>query len=156
MRFDSGYESGDEISQYYDNLVGKLIVWGRNREVCISRTIRALDELVIEGVATTIPADLAILRHPDFAAVEHSTKWVEEMLDLSGVPPRGRSRRPPTDGDDEPPLVQRTTTVEVNGKRFDVKMWVPETVGVGVGTGQGARRSGRASGGAPAVPDRAR
>ena len=39
----------------------------------------------MEGIATTIPADLAILRHPDFVAVEHSTKWVEEKLDLSGV-----------------------------------------------------------------------
>ena len=71
VRFDSGYESGDEISQYYDNLVGKLIVWGRDREVAIARTIRALEEMVIEGVATTIPADIAILQHPDFAAVEH-------------------------------------------------------------------------------------
>ncbi len=68
VRFDSGYESGDEISQYYDNLVGKLIVWGRTRDIAIARTIRALDELVVEGVATTIPADLAILRHPDFQA----------------------------------------------------------------------------------------
>ena len=95
VRFDSGYESGDEISQYYDNLVGKLIVWGRDREVCIARTIRALDDLVVEGVATTIPADLAILRHPDFAAVKHSTKWVEQNLDLSGVGGRagGAARR---------------------------------------------------------------
>ena len=94
IRFDSGYESGDEISQYYDNLVGKLIVWGRNREVAIARTIRALEEMVVEGVATTIPADLAILRHPDFAAVTHSTKWVEQNLDLSGIGGRhGRPRR---------------------------------------------------------------
>ncbi|HZB40516.1 MAG TPA: acetyl-CoA carboxylase biotin carboxylase subunit, partial [Ilumatobacter sp.] len=77
VRFDSGYASGDEISQYYDNLVGKLVVWGRDRDVCIARTIRALEDLVIEGVATTIPADLAILRHPDLASVAHSTKWVE-------------------------------------------------------------------------------
>src|SRR5262245_47460156 len=56
VRFDSGYETGDEISQYYDNLVGKLVVWGRTREIAIARTIRALEELVIEGVATTIPA----------------------------------------------------------------------------------------------------
>ena len=95
VRFDTGYMSGDEISQYYDNLVGKLIVWGRDRDVAIARTIRALDELVVEGVATTIPADLAILRHPDFAAVTHSTKWVEETLDLSDVSstPRGTAER---------------------------------------------------------------
>ena len=40
---------------------------------------------MVEGVATTIPADLAILRHPDFQQATHSTKWVEERLDLSGV-----------------------------------------------------------------------
>ncbi|MEQ8439846.1 MAG: acetyl-CoA carboxylase biotin carboxylase subunit [Ilumatobacter fluminis] len=126
VRFDSGYESGDEISQYYDNLVGKLIVWGRDRDVAIRRTLRALEELVVEGVATTIPADIAILEHPDFVAVEHSTKWVEQTLDLTGVTATPAA---PAD-DDAEPLVERSTTVEVNGKRFAVKMWVPETVGV--------------------------
>ncbi|MDP5087893.1 MAG: acetyl-CoA carboxylase biotin carboxylase subunit, partial [Ilumatobacteraceae bacterium] len=83
VRFDGGYESGDTVSQYYDNLVGKLIVWGKDRESAIARTIRALEETKIEGLHTTIEADLAILRHPDFAATKHSTKWVEEKLDLS-------------------------------------------------------------------------
>ena len=142
VRFDSGYESGDEISQYYDNLVGKLIVWGRTREIAIARTIRALDELVIEGVATTMPADLAILRHPDFAAVEHSTKWVEQNLDLSGV--GSVSAAPPADADAEP-LVERTTTVEVNGKRFAVKMWVPPSTAVAAAPA--ARQKRAASGG---------
>jgi len=129
VRFDSGYESGDEISQFYDNLVGKLIVWGRDRDVAIARTIRALNELVVEGVATTVPADLAILRHPDFVAVEHSTKWVEERLDLTGIPPYGAAKAPDAD-DPAEPLVERATTVEVNGKRFAVKLWVPESAGV--------------------------
>ena len=101
VRWDGGYEAGDEISQYYDNLIGKLCVWGRDRDVAIARMIRALEEMVVEGVATTIPADLAILKHPDFAAIEHSTKWVEDVLDLSGVtskpltapPPRTRTPR---------------------------------------------------------------
>ena len=106
MRFDSGYDGGDEISQYYDNLVGKLIVWGKDRPTAIARTIRALEEMRVEGVATTIPADLAILRHPDFAAVEHSTKWVEERLDLSTVPAAGAAAAP-ADGDDGEPLVRR-------------------------------------------------
>ena len=66
---------------------------------------------------------LDILRHADFQSMRHSTKWVEEVLDLSGVEP---AAAPTTDGDDAP-LVQRTTTVEVNGKRFEVKMWVPDT-----------------------------
>ena len=145
VRFDSGYMSGDEISQFYDNLVGKLVVWGRDRDVAIARTIRALDELVVEGVATTIPADLAILRHPDFQAVEHSTKWVEETLDLSGVGGKAESTAPETDPDDEP-LVKRSTTVEVNGKRFAVDMWVPEAPAVAA-AGPAPKKKKRSSAG---------
>ena len=148
VRFDSGYESGDEISQYYDNLIGKLIVWGRTREVCIARTIRALDELVVEGVATTIPADLAILQHPDFAAVVHSTKWVEQTLDLSGI--GSVAAAPTVDGDEAAPLVERSTTVEVNGKRFRVKMWVPETAGVAAAPAAAAKKKRAATSGADA------
>jgi acetyl-CoA/propionyl-CoA carboxylase biotin carboxyl carrier protein len=120
-RFDGGYESGDTVSQYYDNLVGKLIVWGKDRDTAIARTIRALEEMVVEGVHTTIPADLAILRHRDFSAVTHSTKWVEETLDLSGMVSTAGGTATNDEG-----LVERATTIEVNGKRFDVKMWVPE------------------------------
>jgi len=125
VRFDAGYQAGDEVSQYYDNLIAKLVVWGKDRPTAIARTIAALEETKIEGVATTIPADLAILRHPDFVGVEHSTKWVEERLDLSALaaPPVAPEQGAP---EDAPPLVQRRTTVEVNGKRFDVSLWVPE------------------------------
>jgi acetyl-CoA/propionyl-CoA carboxylase biotin carboxyl carrier protein len=145
VRFDAGYETGDTISQYYDNLVGKLIVWGKDRPTAIARTIRALEEMVVEGVATTIPADLAILRHPDFQAMEHSTKWVEETLDLSGI----EAPKPPTpaEGDDDIALVQRNTTVEVNGKRFDVKMWVPDVPMVAAGPAKAAKKPARAAGG---------
>ena len=141
VRFDTGYESGDEISQYYDNLVGKLIVWGKDRPTAIARTITALEEMEVKGVATTIPADLAILRHQDFADVTHSTKWVEQTLDLSEV-----SASPAAPAVDEAePLVERKTTVEVNGKRFDVKMWVPETVGVAASPS--AKKPRRSAGG---------
>ncbi len=141
VRFDTGYESGDEISQYYDNLVGKLIVWGKDRPTAIARTITALEEMEVKGVATTIPADLAILRHPDFSDVTHSTKWVEQTLDLSGV----SSSPAAAPAEDAEPLVERKTTVEVNGKRFDVKMWVPESVGVAAAPG--AKKPRRAAGG---------
>lgn len=145
VRFDGGYESGDEISQYYDNLVGKVIVWGKDRETAIARTVRALKEMVVEGVATTIPADIAILEHPDFAAVTHSTKWVEEVLDLSNI----ESGPVAAPADSDTPLVQRQTTVEVNGRRFDVKLWVPESAGVAAAAPakKKAARSASASGG---------
>jgi acetyl-CoA/propionyl-CoA carboxylase biotin carboxyl carrier protein len=134
VRWDGGYEAGDEVSQFYDNLVGKLICWGADREVAIARTIRALDELEIEGLATTVPADLAILRHPDFVAGEHSTKWVEDRLDLSStevaVPAGG------ADGEAPEPKVRRDVDVEVNGRRFGVTVWVPESqVGAAVAAG---------------------
>jgi acetyl-CoA/propionyl-CoA carboxylase, biotin carboxylase, biotin carboxyl carrier protein len=146
VRFDAGYESGDEISQYYDNLVGKVIVWGKDRPTAIARTIRALKEMVVEGIATTIPADIAILEHPDFAAVTHSTKWVEEVLDLSGIDAAVVTPA----GEDDAPLVQRQTTVEVNGRRFDVKLWVPESAGVAAAgpAKKKAARSAAAAGGA--------
>ena len=147
VRFDSGYESGDEISQYYDNLVGKLIVWGKDRDTCIARTVRALEDLVVEGVATTVPADLAILRHPDFQAVEHSTKWVEETLDLSGV--SSTPAAAPTDDDE--PMVERTTTIEVNNKRFNVKMWVPESAGAAAAPAKRKKRAAASGGGGAAA-----
>ncbi len=152
-RFDGGYETGDEISQYYDNLIGKLVVWGVDRPTAIRRSIRALEEMQVEGVATTIPADLAILRHPDFAAVTHSTKWVEEVLDLSGIAAPAKPE-PATDGDTTEPLVERSTTVEVNGRRFAVKLWVPDAAPVALVSGapatarKPARAASAAGGGA--------
>jgi acetyl-CoA/propionyl-CoA carboxylase biotin carboxyl carrier protein len=142
-RFDGGYEAGDTVSQYYDNLVGKLIVWGKDRDTAIARTIRALDEMVIEGVHTTIPADLAILRHPDFSAVTHSTKWVEETLDLSGLVSSAGGTATNDEG-----LVERATTIEVNGKRFNVKMWVPEFASGPVKKSNKPTRGSGGSGGA--------
>ena len=126
VRWDGGYEAGDEISQYYDNLAGKLICWGEDRDIAIARTLRALKEMEIEGVATTIPADIAILEHPDFAAVEHSTKWVEDVLDLSQVAAPGAQVDPAADSESEPKQ-RRDVDVEVNGKRFSVSMWIPES-----------------------------
>jgi acetyl-CoA/propionyl-CoA carboxylase biotin carboxyl carrier protein len=130
-RWDGGYESGDEVSQYYDNLVGKLIVWGKDRPTAIARMLSALSEFVIEGVATTIPADVAILEHPDFAAATHSTKWVEDTLDLSGI---GVEPAAPADDETEP-KVKRDVDVEVNGKRFAVSVYVPESAANAVAAG---------------------
>jgi acetyl-CoA/propionyl-CoA carboxylase biotin carboxyl carrier protein len=151
IRWDGGYESGDEVSQYYDNLVGKLIVWGSDRPTAIGRMIRALEEMVVDGIATTIPADLAILRHPDFAAGQHSTKWVEDALDLSDVTSGGA----PADVEGEAPKVERSVDVEVNGRRFAVKMWLPDVpmavVAGGAAGGTAPRPRRAAAGGAAAA-----
>jgi acetyl-CoA/propionyl-CoA carboxylase biotin carboxyl carrier protein len=145
VRWDGGFTSGDEVSQYYDNLVGKLIVWGADRPTAIARARRALRELVVEGILTTVPADLAILEHPDFVAGEHSTRWVEDRLDLTTLEPPVPVA---TDdgGADAAPRVRRDVDVEVNGKRFSVSLWVPDqpTV-VGAGTAVAKPRRARAT-----------
>ncbi|KAA0233604.1 MAG: hypothetical protein JJLCMIEE_03476 [Acidimicrobiales bacterium] len=139
-RWDGGYETDDEVSQYYDNLVGKLVVWGHDRDAAIRRMIRALEETDIQGISTTIPADLAVLRHPDFASVQHSTKWVEEVLDLSDATSEPAS--PPTDEDGKD-LERRDVDVEVNGKRYTVSVWVPRQVPASTGGPTGAVRRPR-------------
>jgi acetyl-CoA/propionyl-CoA carboxylase biotin carboxyl carrier protein len=136
-RLDAGYAEGDEVSQYYDNLVGKLITWGRDREEARKRMLRAIAETEIEGVATTMPAHVAILTHPDFIAGEHSTKWVEEKLDLSGIA-APTPVAPPAEGD-EAPKVRKDVAVEVNGKKFAVSLWVDDTPTVAVAAGGAAK-----------------
>ncbi|MFM8382416.1 MAG: biotin/lipoyl-containing protein, partial [Actinomycetota bacterium] len=89
----------------------------------------------------TIPADIAILQHPDFQEMKHSTKWVEEVLDLSGI----GAQAPAATDDDAEPLVRRNTTVEVNGKRFDVSMWVPEQTAVAVSGVAKAKKPARSA-----------
>ena len=91
-------------------------------------------------MATTLPADVAILSHPDFAAATHSTRWVEDTLDLSGLVAEARGcpgpgRHP---SEDEVPTVQRDVTAEVDGRRFSVRLWVPD-----LGTTAAPGRAGR-------------
>ncbi|CAN5689030.1 acetyl/propionyl/methylcrotonyl-CoA carboxylase subunit alpha [soil metagenome] len=150
-RWDGGYESGDEVSQYYDNLVGKLIVWGSDRQTAIGRMKRAIHEFVIDGIDTTLPAQLVILEHPDFVAGEHSTNWVEsDALDLTGVTGRltgaDPEAAPAAEGEEPEAKVRRDVDVEVNGKRFAVAMWVPES----------ALAAGPAAGGGVEVKPRTR
>ena len=136
VRWDGGYVEGDTISQFYDNLVGKLIVWAPDRERAIAKMLRALREFEITGVNTTISAHIPMLAHPDFAAMEHSTKWVETALDPSLF---AETEAPAAAGDDASPLVERTMPVEVNGKRFTVKVWVPDAPIVSASAGPVAK-----------------
>ncbi|MCB0971115.1 MAG: biotin/lipoyl-binding protein, partial [Acidimicrobiales bacterium] len=111
------------------------------------------------GIDTTMPAQLLILDHPDFVAGEHSTNWVEsDALDLSGVT-SGRlgGADPEPAGEDAEPKVRRDVDVEVNGKRFSVAMWVPESAmaaapaaGGGGATKPRPRRSAGGAGGGAA------
>ncbi|MFZ0666197.1 MAG: acetyl-CoA carboxylase biotin carboxylase subunit [Acidimicrobiales bacterium] len=153
VRLDSGYTAGDTVSQYYDNLIAKLVVWGHDREAARKRMIRALGETRVEGVATTIPADVAILEHPDFIAATHSTIWVEKKLDLSAIGAEGAGGATgaddsaSTNGSEATEL--KDVTVEVDGRRFEVKVRVPLTVGAAVRQANprsGARRKASLTG----------
>jgi acetyl-CoA/propionyl-CoA carboxylase, biotin carboxylase, biotin carboxyl carrier protein len=130
VRWDGGYDEGDAISQYYDNLVGKLIVWAPDRDRAIDRMVRALSEFEVAGIKTTIPAHLTLLQTAAFREVTHSTKWVEEEVDQSQFAAHTRDttalKVPPAEGDAAAPLVEQTVPVEVDGRRYRVKVWLPE------------------------------
>lgn len=80
VRVDSGLYAGYRIPPYYDSLIAKLIVYGRTREGCIMRLRRALEEMVIDGVKTSIPLHEALLREPDVLNGDYSIKWLEDWL----------------------------------------------------------------------------
>src|SRR5437763_5857575 len=123
VRVDAGYDAGLAVSQYYDNLLAKLITWGPDREAARRRMLRALTEFEIEGVKTTIPAQAALLAEPAFIEAKHSTKWLEEEVDPALLTAAAAASAPPAPapGDGAEPLVARTVPVEVDGRRFDVK-----------------------------------
>ena len=77
LRWDAGYEAGDTVQPFYDNLMGKLIAWAPTRDEAIERLDKALGEVVVGGVETAIPAVRAVLRHADFRGVTHHTGWLE-------------------------------------------------------------------------------
>jgi len=80
VRVDSGLYAGYSIPPYYDSMIAKLIVYGRTREGCIMRLRRALEEMVIEGVKTSIPLHSELLEQPDILSGDYSIKWLEEWL----------------------------------------------------------------------------
>ncbi|RKD25104.1 acetyl-CoA carboxylase biotin carboxylase subunit [Ammoniphilus oxalaticus] len=77
VRVDSAVYPGYQIPPFYDSMVAKLIVWGRDRDEALRRMRRALDEFVIEGVKTTIPFHLKLLEHPAFVEGNFNTKFLE-------------------------------------------------------------------------------
>src|SRR4029453_14664439 len=85
----AGYEAGDTVPAFYDDLLGKVIAWAPDRERAIARLRAALDDLAVEGVASTAPALARVLDAGDFRAARHWTTWLEEALDLGGLAPAG-------------------------------------------------------------------
>jgi acetyl-CoA/propionyl-CoA carboxylase biotin carboxyl carrier protein len=146
VRIDAGYGEGDAVTQHYDNLIAKVLTWGAGREEARCRMLRVLREMAIEGVATNIPAHLRILEHPDFIENRHSTRWVEEKLDFSDMPAVGAGAGQPASGE-----TPRTVDVEVGGRRYEVRVWLPEQAGVTAGgTAPRAKRSSGQSAAGPA------
>jgi len=80
VRFDSAIYDGYRIPPYYDSLAGKLIVHGRNRNECLMRLRRALDELVVGGIETTIPLFQRLVREPDILNGDYHIHWLEQWL----------------------------------------------------------------------------
>ena len=136
IRVDGWVQSGSRVSQYYDNLVAKLVVWGATRDEAIERSRRALQEYVVDGIATTIPAHLAVINDATFQKGSHHTRYVEDELDLSGLKSPTRSETLPEDEETD----RRSMTVEVGGKRFDVAFWAPAAGPTASGPGAPRRR----------------
>src|SRR6476659_6159177 len=80
VRVDSGLYTGYRVPPYYDSMIGKLIVYGRDRDECIRRLKRALEEFVVEGMKTTVPLHQKLVRDPEFLAGDYTIKWLEQWL----------------------------------------------------------------------------
>lgn len=82
LRFDAGYEAGDEVLPLYDSLLGKLIAFGPDRETAINRLLEAIEGLQIEGVKSTAPAAKLVLEHEDFRNLNFGTLWLESTVEF--------------------------------------------------------------------------
>jgi acetyl-CoA carboxylase, biotin carboxylase subunit len=80
VRVDSGAYQGYRIPPYYDSLIGKLIVHGKNRNECLMRLKRCLSEFVIDGIETTIPLFAELVKQPDIADGLYDIHWLEKFL----------------------------------------------------------------------------
>lgn len=127
VRVDSGVEQGDVISGNFDSMLSKLIVTGASREQALQRSRRALEEMVVEGIPTVIPFDLAVVTDPAFAPAEGPfkvhTRWIETEF-ANNIP----AWTPTGTGAEEADAGERQrVVVEVGGKRLEVVL--PATLG---------------------------
>ena len=153
VRMDSGVESGSVIGGQFDSMLAKLIVTGATRDQALARARRALDEFVVEGLATVIPFHRAVVSDPAFigdgSKFDVHTRWIETEYD-NQVPPFTGSE--PLD--DEDGLPRQNVVVEVGGRRVEVSLPGQFSLGSGAG-GAGVvrkkpkpRKRGGAHGGA--------
>ncbi len=84
IRFDSAVYSGYKIPPYYDSMIGKLIVYADDRPHCIARLRRALEEIAIIGVDTTVPLFMDLVDDPEFQAGDYNIHWLENWLAREG------------------------------------------------------------------------
>ncbi len=84
VRLDSALYDGYAIPPYYDSLIGKLIVHGRDRAECIARTQRCLGEMVVSGVETTIPLFQDLLQQDDIKSGDYNIHWLEKWIKAQG------------------------------------------------------------------------
>ena len=86
VRWDGGVETGDEVTLFYDSLLGKLIVWAPDRPQAIRRMLRALNELLVIGVATNLGFHRRLLEDPSFQAGEFDIQFLDRRTDLLSPP----------------------------------------------------------------------
>jgi acetyl-CoA/propionyl-CoA carboxylase biotin carboxyl carrier protein len=142
VRVDSGVGPGGVVSPMYDPMVAKLIVWDKDRETATRRMLRALAEYEIEGLKTLIPFHSALLATDEWAQGSTCRELLEDKDWLKTLafpdPPK------PSDDDDADEKVEQAYTVEVSGRRFDVKVIGPPPAGSGVAVAAGPAPNGAA------------
>ncbi len=139
VRVDSGVHAGDEVSPMYDPMVAKLIVWDTDRAKATARMIRALGEYEIGGLKTLIPFHRAILATEQWANGETCRDLIEDKAWLKQL---AFAAQPPTE-DQAEEKVEQDYTVEISGRRFDVKV-------IGPPPAAGATANGTVAAGRPA------
>jgi acetyl-CoA/propionyl-CoA carboxylase biotin carboxyl carrier protein len=154
VRVDSGCGAGSEISPMYDPMIAKLIVWDVDREQATQRMLRALSEYEIGGLKTLMPFHTAILATEQWANAETCRDLIEDKKWLKQLAAE-HAPAAADQGDEEPEeTVEQSYTVEVSGKRFDVKVIGPPFEGGGgaalngAGPAAGARKPPRRAGSA--------
>jgi acetyl-CoA/propionyl-CoA carboxylase biotin carboxyl carrier protein len=127
IRVDSGVQAGSEIPDIYDPMVAKLIVWDADRESARKRMLRALDEYVVEGPRTLIPFHKWLLAQDEFIAGGACHEQLAAMSDTATPLPADGAAVAPAAG--EPgERTERRVTAEVDGKRFEVRLFLDGAV----------------------------